>query len=375
MRAIASVAGFIVGAGIFGVAYSWSKSGFFVGLAEFAVIAAGLLAAHLMFGEIILRTEGKHRLAGLARHYLGDKAGQIAFASNMLGALGALLAYTILGGTFLWQLVGTSIPLGQTAYQLLFFFIMSVLAIGGLKIIARVEFMLTIFLLLTVFLIVALSLPHVRLENFFIKGHFSNALLPFGVLIFSLGGWAAIPEARDILGKKSRLLKRTVVWGSLIATLITVLFASSVFGVSGEFATEEGILGLYPYLGYGIVTVGALFGVLAIATSFLILGIYVMETLEFDFKIPKDVAAAITLGAPLGLYLVGARSFINVISVTGGVFGALDVIMIMLIYRAAKKNGIRKPEYQLRMPRFVPWLIMAVFALGAIYEIVRSAIF
>ncbi len=371
-RAIATVAGFIVGAGIFGVAFSWSKSGFFIGIAELAAISVFIIIAHLMFGEIILRTVGKHRLAGFARLYLGKIGERAAFASNVLGALGALLAYMIIGGAFLWQLSGAIIPLGQTGYQLLFFFVMGVLVIAGLKIVSKVELILTGFLLLTAIFIVIMGAPQVKVENFLLKGDISDALLPFGVLIFSLAGWAAIPEARDILEKNSRKIRSAVIWGSLIAAFITAVFASSVLGVSGKLASEESILGLYPFLGYGIVIAGAAFGVLAIATSFLVLGIYTKETLEYDFKISKKIAGAITLGIPLGLYLIGARSFINVISVTGGVFGAIDVILIALIYRRAIKLGKRKPEFSLKIPGFVLWLIVFLFAAGAGYELART---
>lgn len=374
-RAVASVVGFIVGAGIFGVAFSWSKSGFFVGFAELATIAVVVILAHLMFGEIILRTNGRHRLPGLARLYLGQTGERVAFFSNVLGALGALLAYTIIGGTFLWQLAGTVIPLGQTSYQLLFFFVMGVLAVAGLRIVSKIELILTGFLLLTVLFIVAMGAPYIKIENFFLEGDVSDLFLPFGVLIFSLSGWAAIPEARDILEKNSSKIKSAIIWGSLIAAFITAIFASSVLGISGKLTTEEAIFGLYSFLGYGIVIAGAIFGVLAIATSFLVLGIYTKETLEYDFKIPKGIAGALTLGIPLGFFLIGARSFINVISVTGGVFGAIDVVLIVLTYRAARVAGKRKPEYALGIPGFALWIIAAAFAAGAVYEIARIVTF
>lgn len=368
-RAIASVIGFIIGAGIFGVAYSWSKAGYAVGMSELVVIALIMLTAHLMFGEVLLRTEGRHRLPGLAAIYLGERARKVAVITNVLGAFGALLAYTIVGGSFMWELTGTIFPIGLFGYQILFFAFMSVLVLAGLRMVAKVELVLTALLILTVLFIVSWAMPQVRVENFLIKGHFYNAILPFGVLIFSLGGWAAVPEAKEILGKNLGMLKGVIIWGSLLAAAITAIFGSVVLGVSGSNTTQTSIEGLRPILGLGIVTAGAVFGVLAIATSFIILGMYVKETLQYDFKLSKELSVALTIGVPLGLFLLGARSFINVISLTGGVFGVLDVILIMLIYRVARKTGKRKPEYALRIPGFIIWPLIIVFAFGAGFEI------
>lgn len=375
LRATSAISGFIIGAGIFAVAFSWSQAGYFVGVAELIVITLIILIAHLMFGEVLLRTEGHHRLPGLAALYLGAGARKIAVITNVLGAFGALLAYTIIGGTFMWELAGAIFPIGLFAYQILFFAFMSILVISGLRLAAKVELILTALLILTILFIVGWAMPNVRTENFFIKGHFYNIFLPFGVLIFSLGGWAAIPEAKEILNHNLRRLKGVIIWGSLMAAAVTALFGSVVLGVSGSNTTESSIEGLRPILGLGIVTLGAVFGVLAIATSFIVLGIYVKETLQYDFKLPKESSLVLTIGVPLALFLLGVRSFINVISLTGGVFGVLDVILIMLIYRVARLKGKRKPEYVLRIPGFVLWFMIAAFALGAVYEIVRVITF
>lgn len=374
LRAIATVSGFIIGAGIFGVAFSWSHAGYFVGIAELAVIALIILTAHLMFGEVLLRTEGRHRLPGLAALYLGEGARKVAVITNVFGAFGALLAYTIIGGTFMWELAGTIFPIGLFAYQILFFAFMSVLVAAGLRLAAKVELILTILLILIILFIVGWAMPHLSLGNLFIKGNFYNALLPFGVLIFSLGGWAAIPEAKEILGSNLRRLKSVIIWGSLLAAAITAIFGSVVLGVSGVGTTESSIEGMRPILGLGVVALGAIFGVLAIATSFIVLGIYIKETLQYDFKLPKESSLVLTIGVPLALFLFGFRNFINVISLTGGLFGVLDVILIALIYRVARLKGKRKPEYTLHIPEFVIWPIIFIFLAGAVYEILKEFI-
>lgn len=371
LRAIATVSGFIIGAGIFGVPYIFSKSGYLAGITELAVISVLLIFTHLLYSEAILRTGGHHRLVGLAAIYLGRTWKRIVSTSNILGSFGAMLAYTILGGTFFWQLFGNILPLGLFGFQLVFFVIMAIFVAAGLKLVSKIEMALTALLFITVLGIVAWGAPHVRFENF-VAGEVKNLFLPFGVLLFALGGWASVPEACDILGNNLKRLRGVLVWGTGLAALITALFASVVLGISGVGTTESAIAGLVPVLGTGIVLAGALFGLLAIITSFLVMGTSLKETFEYDFKLSKISALALALGVPLVLFLFGARSFINVISITGGVFGAIDIIVIMLIYRAARKSGKRKPEYSFRIPGFAIWMTIFIFFVGAVYELITA---
>lgn len=368
LRAVASVAGFIIGAGIFGVPYIFSKSGYLPGMIELVAISFILILTHLLYGEVVLRTGGRHRLPGLAAIYLGRNWKRTVTFSNLLGAFGAMLAYTILGGMFFWQLLGNVLPIGLFQFQLIFFAVMAALVAAGLKLVSRVEMALTALLFITVLGIAAWGAPHVRLENF-VPGEAKNLFLPFGVLLFALGGWASVPEAGEILGNNLKRLRGVIIWGTGLAAAVTAIFASVVLGVSGAGTTESAIAGLIPVLGGGIVLAGAVFGLLAIITSFLVMGTNLKETFEYDFRLHKAAAFALALGVPLILFLIGARSFINVISITGGVFGAIDIIIILLIYRAARKSGKRKPEYALRIPEFVVWPIIFIFLAGAVYEL------
>lgn len=373
LRAIATVSGFIIGAGIFGVPYIFSKSGLLAGLLELALIAGALVLAHLLYGEVILRTSGRHRLVGFAGRYLGNSGKVVASASNVLGAVGALLAYTILGGVFLWQLLGSVLPLSLFSFQLLFFGVMAVLVISGLKFVSRVEGVLTFLLFAVILGIVAWSAPHARVENL-LGFDFKNIFLPFGVLMFALGGWAAVPEARDILEGEPSKLRGAIVWGTLAASGITAIFGASVLAVSGPKTTEAAIAGLVPELGYGVVVAGAIFGLLAISTSFAILGMNLKETFEYDFRWSRVSSAVIALGAPLAIFLSGARDFIKVINITGGVFGALDIVLIMLIYLAAKERGDRKPEYEVGIKPNRVWIFIAAFGIAALYEILKELV-
>ena len=71
---------------------------------------------------------------------------------------------------------------------------------------------------------------------------------------------------------------------------------------------------------------------------------------------------------PLAAYLFGVNNFIFVIGLIGSLAGGLEGIIIILLYWRAKRQGDRRPEYSLNLPDIFFWALIALFALGVIYE-------
>ncbi|MBZ9569682.1 hypothetical protein KJA16_02055, partial [Patescibacteria group bacterium] len=124
-----------------------------------------------------------------------------------------------------------------------------------------------------------------------------------------------------------------------------------------------------PFLGQKIVILGALFGVITLADSFLIICLYFSNTLVYDYHFPKVLAFFISSGLPLILFLIGLRSFIGVIGFVGTILGMIEGIVILLIFTKVKKLGDREPEYSLKVPSFLIYFLMVIFILGAISQI------
>jgi len=83
-----------------------------------------------------------------------------------------------------------------------------------------------------------------------------------------------------------------------------------------------------------------------------------------------NISAALTTLVPLLIFVVGVRQFIEVISIAGGVFGSLMIIFVLLVYRKALVMGDKKPGYALHLPKIAIYVLIALFALGGIYEII-----
>ena len=132
--ALAVLIGTIVGAGIFGIPYVISKSGVLPGLFYFLFLGLAVLILHLVFGEIILRTEEKSRLSGYAQKYLGKNGKLLVTISMVIGITGTLLAYIIIGGNFLKIVFSPFFDLSSFRFGLIFWLILVCFVFRGIKI-------------------------------------------------------------------------------------------------------------------------------------------------------------------------------------------------------------------------------------------------
>lgn len=337
LHATATLVGMIVGVGLFAVPYVSAQAGFAIGVFWILLLGALALMIHLFFGEVVAGTAGKHRLAGYAERYLGHHGKQVVTVSQTIAFWGAQVAYLLVGGTFLRVLLNGFDGGSTLIYTVWVFALVALVTFFGLRLFDRVEFWMTLVLLVIVAVILGLGAPQVRLEN--LQGILPSAgFVPYGVVLFALGGAAAVSEMWEIVGHRTRLLRRSIVAGTLIAVAITLLFALVVVGISGVDTTEEAIRGLQTALGPRIVWLGALFGFFAVITSYLVLALYLTEMFQYDFRVKHLPAWLFAVWVPLALVFAGAQNFVAVLDIVGSVFGGFDGIMIVLVALAFFKR-------------------------------------
>ncbi|MBI2010884.1 MAG: hypothetical protein HYS89_01465 [Candidatus Colwellbacteria bacterium] len=211
------LASMIIGAGMFALPYVFLKAGFLLGLFYLAVFAAVFSAIHLMYLRVINETEGRHRFVGYARIYLGDFGFWLAVLTTVIGLTLVLVAYLILGVDFL----KIAIPSLSSSLALYLFWFTGVAAVVfSLKRLANFEFLVAVAMVAIILILFGFSLkaPSLTLSRF----NPTDFFLPYGVVLFSLAGRAAISSLRDYwqgraLPKKG--LRRAVVLGTLIPAL------------------------------------------------------------------------------------------------------------------------------------------------------------
>lgn len=368
--ALAILIGVIIGAGIFGIPYVVARSGIIPSFFYFLILGGAVLLLHLFFGEIVLRTKEKHRLVGFAQKYLGKWGKILITISTILGITGALLAYLIIGGEFLEIVFSPLFDFSASHFSLIFWAILVYFIFKGTRLIARTEVFTNLTFFIIIFIVFCFLFPKINLENFVLINP-KYIFLPYGVIMFSLMGLVAIPEMVDILKtpEERKSFKKIIIVVSAIVITLYLLFSLAVVGVSGKNTSPEALSGLVPFLGQKIIILGALFGVITLADSFLVICLNLKNTLIYDYHFPKVLASFISSGLPVILFLIGFRSFIGVIGFVGTVLGAIEGIVILLIFTKIKKLGDREPEYSLKIPSFLIYFLALIFILGAISQI------
>ncbi|MBT6254221.1 amino acid permease [Candidatus Uhrbacteria bacterium] len=362
-KAIGLIIGAVVGVGIFGIPFAFMQSGFFVGMIYLVVIGFVAMTLAMMFSEVAIQTPGRHRMSGYVRKYFGKKWGAVAALVMTGSTWGGLLAYVLVGGEFFHALVSPYIGGTLFVYQLFFMIFGFVVALRGLSFVARTESYLVPALLLVVTVIILRGIFDVDTINYTtLTG--SNIFLPYGVVLFSIGGLNVIPEIKDLLKKDSDSMRRVVPIGYLIIIAMYAAFAAVVVGVTGLETTPESIIGLGEALGPWILVLGSIMGLLAVVTSFIIMSVELQDMLEFDFGTSRLLAWFAAVSVPLVIFLMGARDFIEVISFTGAVFGGLMGIFVVAMYLKVRNKTCTSPAKCFAIPKWISIAILILFVAG-----------
>lgn len=365
--AVSILVGTIVGAGMFALPYVSQKAGFLVGVLYIVTLFFVFLALHLMMSEVALRTEGKHRFIGYVGEYFGKTAKDAVTITSILGVFGGLLAYILISGNFLHLLSADIFPLAGLN-EIYFWLSMSVILLFGIRALEKSEVFMLVFLLVAILLMTFYSLPHLNIQN--LAGFTpSNFFLPYGPAMYALAGVAAIPLLRDILRGEERKMKKAIFTGTLIPAILYIMFVCLVVGVTDGFVTEDSLTGLSYSIGQKAIVLGALFGLLAAATSYLAFSFYLKQTFIYDLHMSERKATAIVILSPLLLVSFIPVGFIDVVIFLGAVFGGIEAIILVKLFKKAKEKSQRVPEYSVNIPKLFIYFMLLLFFVGIIYEI------
>ena len=364
IKAVSVFVGTVIGAGIFGIPYIVNKSGMVPGFFYFLILGGVVLLIHLFFGEAFLRTKESCRLPGLAQKYLGSWGKILVMISVVSGLIGALLAYLILSGDFLKILFSPFSDLSAIQLAAIFWVVMSYLIFRGIKLIASIELLTNLIFFSANAAILFFILPKLDLSKM------SGIFLPFGVILFSLVGWSAIPEIADFFktSPEKRKIKRTIILSTALVVPFYLVFVLAVLGAVGGNISQDTLSSLAPFLGPKIIFLAVLAALVTLADSILVLGLHLKNTFVYDLKLSKRLATAIACGVPFLLFLMGFRDFIGTIGFVGTVVGVIEGVAIILIFKRAKRLGNREPEYSFKAPSLLLYLLIAALILGAVSQ-------
>ena len=358
---IAVFSGGMIGVGFLSLPYIALQSGIWIMLGYFLVLTALIVVINLIFCDISLKTPDFKRFPGFVGHYLGAVPQFFTMILMILGTFGVLLVYLLIGGQFLTSVFQPIFSGSNLMYVLIYFFIVSTIIYFDIKIISKVEFWVIILLFLSIIFIFIESFSSIKISNIFISGSsgLKSFFLPYGPLLFSLWGIGLIPEIEEMLIGNKKNLKKIVTLSTIIISVFYLLFILLILGITGVKTDQTAFTGLKSFLSGTLVSISILIGALATVTAFITQGIVFKKVLMYDLKIKHWQAFVITCFTPLILFLIGFKSFIPIISITGGVFLGIDGILILLMYKKIGGKNI------------VIYPLSSVFLLGIVYEILN----
>lgn len=355
--------GTVVGAGFLGIPYVISKSGFLIGVFYLIFLGLIIMFLNLALGEISLRTKGDHQLTGYASIYLGKIGRRFMLFSQLFGIYFALLAYIIgisASVNFIFNYGNLNfVPLIGIVVWLIFSFLVSLKINSIIKWIG-VGALTALVLILAIAFIHFPNVDYSNLQTIDLK----NIFIPFGVILFSYLGFSATPEIERYLHGKEKLMKKTLIIGTLVPIVVYLLFAGIVVGVYGKNIPELSTFA------FGKLVI--ILGIVTMSTAYLSLSNALRDLYNFDYHISRRKSWFIVSIVPIFLFAFSNLlkfSFTNVIAIGGTISGGITALLILLMVKKAKKKGNRKPEYSLKFNKFILFFIGLIFALGIIYGI------
>lgn len=361
--ALAVLIGTIIGAGILGIPYVVMKSGFSIGVLHMIFIGTLIAITMLYLGEITLRTRKNHQLPGYAEKYLGKRGRIWMFIALAFGIYSAILAYLIAEGRSLSYIIFNS-PVYEFQMGIVFWLFLSAITYFGIKALEEGEIVGVVFIFMMIISISVYFANKIDITNLSYVFP-NNFFIPFGVIVFAFLGFAAIPEIKQILGREKKPLKSIIILAYAIAAIIYIIFAAIVIGFKGDLTPEIATIGLgKPFI---------FFGMLTMFTAYLALSTAMIDTIRLDFNKTRKKAWLYTISIPIILFVIltltKEAAFTKVLGVGGVISGGLTAILILFMIEKAKINGDVKPEYSMPYSKWLSWLIILVFIIGAFMEI------
>lgn len=286
----------IVGAGVLALPYTIYYAGYWLGMLYLLVLGIIMMVLHLMLGEVVLRTKKNLQIPELIELYLGKKGYMLALLSFFVLIYGGMAAYIRGAG----DIMNFIIPANSFNWSVVFFVAGTYFVYKGLKVVSKWDsiFVTGMFLIILTLMIKALYSQNIDWNEFSMRStsSLSNALSPYGAVLFSYFGVIALPHIKSILNKRSLIQVNPIIQlGVWIPILLYIVFVSLVIGVSGSSVTPVAIISLGKSMGQQVLVITTIFAIIAMITTYITMGLSMMQTYISFGKINKNIAIILTM--------------------------------------------------------------------------------
>ncbi len=349
------VAGTMIGAGMLAMPLTSAGIGFGFTLVLLLGLWALLTFSALLFVELYQTAESDAGIGTLAEQYFG-KAGRIIATAVLIIFLYALIAaYVSGGGSLLKDLLPESF--GDKVSILLFTVIFGSFIVIGTHSVDKINRVLFFVMLAAFAVVLSLMLPEIKFDNL-MATPIDNALIISASPVFftAFGFHGSIPSLNKYLDGNVKALRISILAGSTITLFAYILWQMSTHGLltQNEFlqilkedATLNGLVKATLAITGSNMIAGAvkLFSTLALVTSFLGVGLGLLECIEDLLKRSFNVTAGrISLGLltfipPLVFALFYPEGFILALGYAGQMFAFYAVVLpVSLVWKARRTH-------------------------------------
>ena len=349
------VAGTMIGAGMLAMPLTSAGIGFGFTLVLLLGLWALLTFSALLFVELYQTAESDAGIGTLAEQYFG-KAGRIIATAVLIIFLYALIAaYVSGGGSLLKDLLPESF--GDKVSILLFTVIFGSFIVIGTHSVDKINRVLFFVMLAAFAVVLSLMLPEIKFDNL-MATPIDNALIISASPVFftAFGFHGSIPSLNKYLDGNVKALRISILAGSAITLCAYILWQMSTHGLltQNEFlqilkedATLNGLVKATLAITGSNMIAGAvkLFSTLALVTSFLGVGLGLLECIEDLLKRSFNISAGrITLGLmtfipPLVFALFYPEGFILALGYAGQMFAFYAVVLpVSLVWKARRTH-------------------------------------
>ena len=349
------VAGTMIGAGMLAMPLTSAGIGFGFTLVLLLGLWALLTFSALLFVELYQTAESDAGIGTLAEQYFG-KAGRIIATAVLIIFLYALIAaYVSGGGSLLKDLLPESF--GDKVSILLFTVIFGSFIVIGTHSVDKINRVLFFVMLAAFAVVLSLMLPEIKFDNL-MATPIDNALIISASPVFftAFGFHGSIPSLNKYLDGNVKALRISILAGSAITLCAYILWQMSTHGLltQNEFlqilkedATLNGLVKATLAITGSNMIAGAvkLFSTLALVTSFLGVGLGLLECIEDLLKRSFNISAGrISLGLmtfipPLVFALFYPEGFILALGYAGQMFAFYAVVLpVSLVWKARRTH-------------------------------------
>ncbi|EGT83130.1 tyrosine transporter [Haemophilus quentini] len=347
------VAGTMIGAGMLAMPLTSAGIGFGFTLVLLLGLWALLTFSALLFVELYQTAESDAGIGTLAEQYFGKTGRIIATAVLIIFLYALIAAYVSGGGSLLKDLLPESF--GDKVSILLFTVIFGSFIVIGTHSVDKINRVLFFVMLAAFAVVLSLMLPEIKFDNL-MATPIDNALIISASPVFftAFGFHGSIPSLNKYLDGNVKALRISILAGSAITLCAYILWQMSTHGLltQNEFlqilkedATLNGLVKATLAITGSNVIAGAvkLFSTLALVTSFLGVGLGLLECIEDLLKRSFNISAGrISLGLmtfipPLVFALFYPEGFILALGYAGQMFAFYAVVLpVSLVWKARR---------------------------------------